>query len=257
SLFLWFVWGVARRAPYLTVLLDGASPVEAWRRRPRHGGDRRLWVAHPRLMWSSDSTRHRNSRVRSVVERTLREGMGSEEQDLRPDVPDFAVVVAPQEDLASIEVIRPDLNSSSSGSVLTMAEPLHDQPLGLPDERGCEVALGQSLVDFVHSVADNSEIVVADVPANHLADPVICGAPAMRIGDGEEIHMSAEGPDAAMSSPYLMVSVSSSPRLSGLLVTDAEVRGSEDGKRLLPVVSVHPDSGDGCLCGWQAYRWVG
>ncbi|GAB2275956.1 hypothetical protein Dimus_010702, partial [Dionaea muscipula] len=48
--------------------------------------------AHPRLMWSYDSSKHRDLRVRSVVERTMRVGMGSEEEDFLPDLPSFATL---------------------------------------------------------------------------------------------------------------------------------------------------------------------
>ncbi|GAB2268465.1 hypothetical protein Dimus_038720 [Dionaea muscipula] len=197
-------------------------------------------------MWSYDSARSRNSRVRSVVERMFREGMGSEEQDMRPDVPDCAVAVAPHEDFVSIEVL-PDLKTS--GSALTMAEPLCEQPLGLPDERGCEVVSSQSVVSFGHSGDNCSEIVVADLTANHVTDPVICGSPATRSADGKEIHSIAEVPDASLVFPCLTVSVSSSPRFAGLLGADAQVHGSDEGRGLLPVDLVNPGSGGGQVMG--------
>ncbi|GAB2296304.1 hypothetical protein Dimus_030428 [Dionaea muscipula] len=126
----------------------------------------------------------------------LREGMGSEEQDLGPVVPDFAGVVAPHEDFASIEVL-PDLKAS--GSALTMAEDLHDQSLGLPTTRGCEVASSQSSVSFVHSGDNCSEIVVADLTANHVTDPRV----AVEIQDWSVDHLT---------SPYPLVSVPSLSR---------------------------------------------
>ncbi|GAB2270711.1 hypothetical protein Dimus_005582 [Dionaea muscipula] len=74
---------------------------------------RHLHVVHPRLMWSFDSARNRDLRVRSVVERSMIKGLGSVEEELRSDMTEFAVVVPPSEGLAPIGTIDLDLQSSS------------------------------------------------------------------------------------------------------------------------------------------------
>ncbi|GAB2275901.1 hypothetical protein Dimus_010648, partial [Dionaea muscipula] len=184
-------------------------------------------VAHPRLMWSYDSANHRNLRGRSVVKRTMREGMGLEEEDSRLELSDFAVEVAPKEDLAPIEALVPDLKASIDGLSVTMAETLHVQSRVLPDTRGCEVVLGPSKVSVVLSDGDSSGMLKADLLENHSPASV----------DGEEIQDTVTGPDAALPSPCLLVSVPSSPRGAGLLVADAEDRGGEAVQGLSPAVS--------------------
>ncbi|GAB2268457.1 hypothetical protein Dimus_003415 [Dionaea muscipula] len=147
-------------------------------------------------------------------------------------------------DLALIKVRQPDLKSSRDGSSLTMAEDIHDKSLVLPASLGCEVALGQSMVSVVHSDADCSELMVANLPENHSAASVIFGAPAKRYVGGEELQRTAEGPVDVLSSPHLMVSVPSFPRISRLRDAAAVERGCDDVMDLLPVVSIQSASGD-------------
>ncbi|GAB2299485.1 hypothetical protein Dimus_033552 [Dionaea muscipula] len=78
-------------------------------------------VAHPRLIWSFDSAKHRDLRVRSVVERLMKEGLCSEEEDVQPDLPSFAVVEVNRLEGStlvdvrdSIEVCPPDLGVAPS-----------------------------------------------------------------------------------------------------------------------------------------------
>ncbi|GAB2296277.1 hypothetical protein Dimus_030402 [Dionaea muscipula] len=77
---------------------------------------RHFQVALPRLMWSYHSSKHRDLRVRSVVKRSMREGLGSEEEVLKLDLPVFATAEdirlvggMPVKARDSIEVVIPDL----------------------------------------------------------------------------------------------------------------------------------------------------
>ncbi|GAB2296348.1 hypothetical protein Dimus_030471 [Dionaea muscipula] len=61
-----------------------------------------------------DSAKHRDQRVRSVVERAMREGLGSEEVIFRPDLPD----------LTPIQLSESDLKDSSEDVALNTADAL-------------------------------------------------------------------------------------------------------------------------------------
>ncbi|GAB2266113.1 hypothetical protein Dimus_001136 [Dionaea muscipula] len=208
-------------------------------------------VAHPRLMWSYDSAKHRDLRVRSVVERTLREGMGSEDEDSRPVLPDFAVSVDPMVDLATAEVVELDLKALIDGLSLTMAENLNAQSFAVLDAQGNEVGKGQSMVQVpslgsvIPSDGDGSELLEAVLPETRVVPSVITSAPAMRFGDGEEVQEIDAGPDAALSPPCPLVSYPSSPRSDGLRVVAAEDRGSTTVKGPSPEVSALSVAGGG------------
>ncbi|GAB2279318.1 hypothetical protein Dimus_013961, partial [Dionaea muscipula] len=117
-------------------------------------------VAHPRLMWSYDSARNRDRRVRSVVERSLREELDSKEVDLRPTLPDFVAVEAPREDLPSILHPESDLVSPSEDVALTMEEAT---ALGVSDGLGCVEAQGSPMGSGVRSDGGGLELVEADL----------------------------------------------------------------------------------------------
>ncbi|GAB2275971.1 hypothetical protein Dimus_039162 [Dionaea muscipula] len=117
-------------------------------------------------MWSYDSSKHLDLTVRSVVERTIREGLGLGEKDLRNDLTASAIVRVPSEELTPIAIPEPDLRASSVG--LTMADSQSSQILS--DSDGCggfegdlasdPVALGVAEVGSLSSVAlgdDDSE----------------------------------------------------------------------------------------------------
>ncbi|GAB2275916.1 hypothetical protein Dimus_010662 [Dionaea muscipula] len=259
------------RLSCLTSFSGGGLAPPAWhRRRPTLEGDvltqprrhrtlvdecrRHLQVAHPRMMWSYDSAKNRELRVRSVVERMFGEGMGSEEEDSRPILPDFAVSVDPMVDLAPTGVLEPDLKASSDGLSLTMAENLHDQSFALLDARGCEVVQGSmvqgpSMGSVVLSDGGGSEKKEAELPDDQLVASVIISAPAMRFVDGEEVQEIEAGPGAALSPPCPIVSYPSSPRCDGLLVVAAEDRGSTAVKGPSPAVSGLSDAGGGQALG--------
>ncbi|GAB2288110.1 hypothetical protein Dimus_022454 [Dionaea muscipula] len=145
-------------------------------------------------MWSYDSSKHGDLRVRSVEERMMREGLGSVEEDLRSNMTDLAVMVVPSEDLAPFEIIDPDLRASTEGFSLTMADALPDL-----DDGG-------------------------RLPVHLSDDSVVDGAPEKRVVDGEELQESAVGPDV-LSSPYFSVSAPSSSRFAGLQGAAAEDGG--------------------------------
>ncbi|GAB2273701.1 hypothetical protein Dimus_008482 [Dionaea muscipula] len=108
-------------------------------------------------MWSYDSAKHLDLRVRSVVERAMREGLGSVEADLGPDKTEVTEVVSPCEGLDPIENFDPDLKASSEGLSLTMEAALPDMsPVGFED-RGCEEALGMTTISETLSDGVDSE----------------------------------------------------------------------------------------------------
>ncbi|GAB2275954.1 hypothetical protein Dimus_010700, partial [Dionaea muscipula] len=196
----------------------GLAPPASPRRRPSLEGDiltqprrhrslvaecrRHFQVAHPRLMWSYDSAKHRELRVRSVVERALREGLGSEEADLRPDMTEFAGVESPCDFLTSIENFDPDLKDSSEGLSLTKAAALPDMsPLGFA-ARGDEEALGLTTISDVLSDGVDSEKMEANLSMLLLDDLVTDGAPEKRADDGEAHLESVEGLDVLSSSCF-------------------------------------------------------
>ncbi|GAB2296278.1 hypothetical protein Dimus_030403 [Dionaea muscipula] len=183
------------------------------------------------------------------MEWTMEEGLGSVEEDLRPDLPDFAVVVVLREDLALIEILETDLKASIGGFSLTMAVALPNQSPVLLDARGCEEAFGPSMVYDLLSDGDGSAMMTTDLSEHVLATSVINGASEMRVVDSEELKEITEGPNVALSSPCLMVSVPSSSRFAGLLGVALEDRHCGAVMGLSPAVSAHSDSGGGKATG--------
>ncbi|GAB2296346.1 hypothetical protein Dimus_030469 [Dionaea muscipula] len=137
---------------------------------------RHFQVAHPRLMWSYDSAKHRDHRVRSVVEKSMREGLGSEEVVFRPDLPDLA-------------------------------------PIQIPD---CEEALGPSTVSAAPSDGIGLEMEVAELSKLSSVVSDFDGASEQTDGfvDGEEPKDRGVDPDI-LSYPYVPVSAPSPPRVAG------------------------------------------
>ncbi|GAB2303157.1 hypothetical protein Dimus_037153, partial [Dionaea muscipula] len=132
----------------------------------------------------------------------MREGLGSEEVDLRSALPDFAAVEAPREDLTSIQSPKADLISPSEGFALTMAEAL---PLGSFDGGSCVEALGSPMGSGVLSDGGGLELLVADLPEQSSVISVFGGALEMKIVDGEELLEIAEGSDLVLSAPCFAV----------------------------------------------------
>ncbi|GAB2278854.1 hypothetical protein Dimus_013528 [Dionaea muscipula] len=125
---------------------------------------RLLQVAYPRLIWSFDSAKNRDLRVRSVVERSMKEGLGSEEEDVQPYFPSFAVVEVNRlegstlvEVRDSIEVCPPDLGVAPScedellpadGGQRSSEQALQE---GVDLSGGSDLAIGVGLVATVAS----------------------------------------------------------------------------------------------------------
>ncbi|GAB2267758.1 hypothetical protein Dimus_002739 [Dionaea muscipula] len=170
-------------------------------------------------MWSYDSAKHRDLRVRSVVERSMREGLGSVEADLRLDMTELTVVVSTCEGFAPSEYFDPDLKASSEGLSLTMAAALPDMsPIGF-EARGWEEALGMTTVSAALSDGVESDKMEADLPLILSDESVTDGVSKKRVADGEEIQECAMGPDV-LSSPCIPVSIHSPLRFA-----DSEDRG--------------------------------
>ncbi|GAB2288133.1 hypothetical protein Dimus_022477 [Dionaea muscipula] len=176
-------------------------------------------------MWSYDSTRNPDRRVQLVVGRSMREGLGSEEVDLRPALPDFAAVEAPRADLTLSQSPESDLISPSEGFALTMAEAL---PPGVSDGLGSVEALGSPMGSGVLSNGGGLELLVADLQEKSSVVSVFGGAPKMKIDDDEELLEVAEGYDLALSPPCFALSFPSSSRFTGLQGDAKEVRGRGD-----------------------------
>ncbi|GAB2296331.1 hypothetical protein Dimus_030454, partial [Dionaea muscipula] len=159
-------------------------------------------------MWSYDSPKHRNQRVRSVVERSMSEGLGSEEVVFRPDLPD----------LAPIQIPESDLKDSSEGFTLTTADALSP---GVSEGRGCEEALGPLTVSAAPYDGVGLEMEVAELSKLSLVVFDFDGASELtdRVVDGEEPKDRTVGRDI-LSYPCLPVSAPSPPRVAG-----AEDRG--------------------------------
>ncbi|GAB2278827.1 hypothetical protein Dimus_013501 [Dionaea muscipula] len=103
----------------------------------------------------------------------MREGLGSEEEDLRPDLYDFAVVVVPREDLAPIEFPEPNLKASSEGLSLTMTEVIPNESPVVLTVRGYEEVLGLSLTSDALYDGVGSVMLVADLPELPSAAPLL------------------------------------------------------------------------------------
>ncbi|GAB2301942.1 hypothetical protein Dimus_035965, partial [Dionaea muscipula] len=178
------------------------APPASSRRRPSLEGDvltqprrhrslvaecrRHFQVAHPRMMWSYDSAKNRELRIRSVVERSMREGLGAEEVVFRPDLLDFADGVAHRDATASIQTSDSDLTASPEDGPLTMAEARSSID---PDDLGREEDLNRSVVYGVLSEGGDSTEKVAGLHAVSPTGPSLSGAPVMLEADGEELQM--------------------------------------------------------------------
>ncbi|GAB2290435.1 hypothetical protein Dimus_024714 [Dionaea muscipula] len=158
---------------------------------------------HPRLMWSFNSAKHRDFRVRSVVERSMREGMGSDDVDFWPALTDLADVVVLTEDLEPIELIRPDLGIASAGVPLTMADAVPNVVPEASAGRGCEEVLDPASF----SDCDAAEMMAA-LPVHLVVASVGDDAPVQRDVDSEETPASAVGEDGVPAiSCFLMGSL--------------------------------------------------
>ncbi|GAB2296349.1 hypothetical protein Dimus_030472 [Dionaea muscipula] len=193
-------------------------------------------------MWSYDSAKNRELRVRSVVERSIREGLGAEEVVFWPDLLDYAVVVAPRDDFASILTSESDLEVSPEDGALTMAEAMSS--IG-SDGRGREEALDRSVDYGVLSDGGGSKVMVADLPANSSDGSALIGAPVKMVADGVELQMSAECSGMVQSDQCLSVSSSPSSTVAGLQGDDSEVRGRGAVVGQPTVVSAMSDSDGG------------
>ncbi|GAB2294999.1 hypothetical protein Dimus_029187 [Dionaea muscipula] len=104
-------------------------------------------------------------------------------------------VVSPCEGLDPIENFDPNLKASSEGLSLTIEAALPDMsPVGF-DDRGCEEALGMTIISETLSDGVDSEKREADFPVFLLDESVTDGVPEKRVVDGEEPQDSAVGFD--------------------------------------------------------------
>ncbi|GAB2301793.1 hypothetical protein Dimus_035818 [Dionaea muscipula] len=180
----------------------------------------------------SDVRLHFVPPVKLDDERSMREGLGSVEADLRPDMNELTLVVSPCEGFAPRENFDPDLKASSEGLSLTMAAALPDiSPVGF-EARGCEEALGMMTVSAALSEGVESEKIEANLSVILSDESVTDGVPKKRFADGEEIQESAVGPDV-LPSPCIPVSV-----YSLLRFPDSEDRGCGVLKNASPPVLV-------------------
>ncbi|GAB2275962.1 hypothetical protein Dimus_010707 [Dionaea muscipula] len=150
------------------------------------------------------------------------EGLGSVEEELRPDMAEFVVVVPPSEGLAPIGTGDPDLQYSSVDFLLTMADPLTDHG------RGCLEALGPSLISKVLSGGVGSELMAADLSVLPSDVSVIDDELEKRVDDelqerGCGAAERAVGADVGLSSPCL-----SDMDSTTMHFTDTEVTGDAD-----------------------------
>ncbi|GAB2301738.1 hypothetical protein Dimus_035763, partial [Dionaea muscipula] len=207
----------------------GLAPPASSRRRPSLEGDvltqprrhrsfveecrRHLQVAHPRLMWSYDSPRNRDLRVRSVVERSMREGLGSVEEDLRPDVLTSAAVEdarldegGPVHARDSIVVFKPDLGVTNSieAELLPIAGGLISPESSLLEVvdllGGSDSVNGGGLVTTVALGGCSAMAGGAKLPVTE----GLAGSPELDLTEDE---MLTEGPDL-VKGEVLLVSVS-------------------------------------------------
>ncbi|GAB2286369.1 hypothetical protein Dimus_020785 [Dionaea muscipula] len=90
--------------------------------------------------------------------------MGTAEEDLRLDFPDFSGVVVQEEDLSPIMVLEPDLKASIDGCSLTKAKELDDQSIAPPVASGSCGGSGFALVSVPASsrCAGSLEVAVED-----------------------------------------------------------------------------------------------
>ncbi|GAB2302271.1 hypothetical protein Dimus_036286 [Dionaea muscipula] len=175
-------------------------------------------------MWSYDSPNHRDLRVRSVVERMMREGMGSEKEDLRSDLSDVAVQVISGEDLKLIEPLVPDLKASVEDASLTMAAS-PDEPTGVFAVQGCMEDVGLTVDVDVCSDGHGSVTLGSDLPELPLTVTAIAGSSRVWVLDGKESQVIAASQDDALSPNFLSVSCLHPSRCADALDFDSEVRG--------------------------------
>ncbi|GAB2296365.1 hypothetical protein Dimus_030486, partial [Dionaea muscipula] len=174
-------------------------------------------------MWSYDSAKHRDLRVRSVVKRVMREGLCSVEADLGPDMTEVTDVVSPCEGLDPIENFDPDLKALSDGLSLTMEAALPDMsPVGFED-RGCEESLGMTTISETLSDGVDSEKREADLSVFLSDESITDGVPEKRVADDKEPQDSAVGSDIfpspcfPVSAPYPLRFADSKDRGCGVL----------------------------------------
>ncbi|GAB2290413.1 hypothetical protein Dimus_024691 [Dionaea muscipula] len=178
-------------------------------------------------MWSYDSARNRDLRDRSVVERTMREGLGLGEEVLQPDLPTFSAGVAPFVEVAPIDGVDSDLEASSEGLSLTMVDPM---PCALL--LSCEETLGSTKGTDALSGGVRSEMMADDFSVTLAVASGSDGAQEGRVVDDEEPRVCATG-TGGLSSLRYSVSASSSMNFSGPLDSATEVRGCADGFSVL------------------------
>ncbi|GAB2283901.1 hypothetical protein Dimus_018385, partial [Dionaea muscipula] len=201
---------------------------------------RALKTVNPRLVWSYDSRRHRDSRVRAVVERTLEEEAGSNRDVHRPDLGTSLQGPSSIEASRTSMASSPDLFSSTE-VVTSMVENPQVSSISTGDGDGEyegflpvvteEVAVA-ALVDGAFPVA---EAAMADGDSEKDA-----------IGDGQE--PAGVGLPAAAS--QIMIGVAASELDSGHLVSvgvlcgdvvsDGTVVGSGMGRDELLLISASP-----------------
>ncbi|GAB2270707.1 hypothetical protein Dimus_005578 [Dionaea muscipula] len=109
----------------------------------REGGDGE--VADPRLMLSYDSAKHRELRVRTVGERTVREGTGSETGIWQRTSRILVDVVISCENSMPIESLEPYPEAFVEGLSSTMAMAIPDESTDVLHARGCEEPIGPTV----------------------------------------------------------------------------------------------------------------
>ncbi|GAB2266089.1 hypothetical protein Dimus_001116, partial [Dionaea muscipula] len=132
------------------------------------------------MMWMYESGKHRDLLVRDVVERTMREGLGSVDEDLRPDRSASSKVVDLSVDSVPFEQLWPDLRSS------TEADAQPDHLLDDADGVGCNEVLGTVTASVVFSDIDGAVKMATALPASLPSDSILGGAQEKVNVGGEE-----------------------------------------------------------------------
>ncbi|GAB2302713.1 hypothetical protein Dimus_036708 [Dionaea muscipula] len=126
---------------------------------------RHLRAAHTSMMWTFDSPRHRELRVKTVVERVLQEGLSSPMEEFRPDLSGSG------EDLIPLVANQPDLVSNLEGLTPIMEVAMLEGFSEVDREGG--VALDSSPVGLrTSAMVDVDGVMMVDVglPASIDAD---------------------------------------------------------------------------------------
>ncbi|GAB2283424.1 hypothetical protein Dimus_017939, partial [Dionaea muscipula] len=232
------------------------APPASSRRRPSLEGDvltqprrhrsllaecrRHFQVAHPRLMWSYDSAKNRDLRVRSVVERSMREGLGAEEVVFRPDMHDSADGVAQRDVSASILTSDSDLIASPEDGLLSMAEARSSID---PVARGRDEPLHRSVVSGVLSDVRGSTEMGAVLQDLSTACSSLTGAPVKMVAEGEEFQKLAACSTLVLSDHCRSVSSPQSSTVIGPPVDDSQVRGAVKGLPMVVSSLIESDGG--------------